>query len=82
MIQTGKNALLRNPKTSGDHCKIQIRIRLQNLAEQGADQRDHLRIIPILIRLIQRHVILINQHDHRHRIMSVKQPRQDLQTAV
>ena len=37
MIQTGKNALLRNPKTSGDHCKIQIRIRLQNLAEQGAE---------------------------------------------
>ena len=37
MIQTGKNALLRNPKTSGDNCKIQIRIRLQNLAEQGAE---------------------------------------------
>ena len=56
----GEDALPCNTQASGEHCEIKALVGLEGLAEEGADQLDHLCVITFLIGLVQGHVILID----------------------
>ena len=69
IIQPRENTFPGNTQTSGDYGKFKARICLKRLAEQGADQPDHLGIIVVLVCFVQRHVIFIYEDNDASTIM-------------
>ena len=72
IIQSGKNTLFCHPQTSGQHSKEKMFIGFQGMSEQAADQVHHLVIVFMLLCLIQRNVVLVNQKDRLLIIVFVK----------
>ena len=60
VVQTGKDALLRDAQTAGQDGKLQAVIGFQGVAEQVAEKGHHLVVVTGLERLVQRNVILVD----------------------
>ena len=61
VVESRKNTLPRNSKTSGQHRKMEAAVALQYTAEKIADQPHHFIVITGVLRLVQRDIIFINQ---------------------
>ena len=79
MIHPCKNAFLCDTETSGDHCKLQKRIRLERFAHDRTDHIQHLTVIAVFAGLCKGNVILVDQKDHRLFIIGMQHPGQDEQ---
>lgn len=73
IVQPGEDAFLRHAQTSCQHCELQVIVRFQRLTEQAANQRDHLFIVAVLERFIQRHVVFVDQEDGLLPVMLIEQ---------
>ena len=82
IIQPSEYTLLRHPQTACQHRKVQIIVRLQRLAKQAANQRNHLVVVSVVIRLIQRHIIFINQQDYLPAMVLIEQLRKHTKTVL
>ena len=71
VIQPGEDTLLCNAQTSRQYGKINIIICLQGLPEQIMDQADHPVVIAVLLCLVQRNIILIDEQDHFLSVMFI-----------
>ena len=52
------------PKASGNSCKLQIRVRFQRRFKQRTDEICHFLINSLKIRILQRHIVLIQEDDY------------------
>ena len=80
VVQSRKNTLPGDPQTPGKYSKIQASVCFENLTEQSPEQLYHVVVISALVRFVQRHIILIDQHYRLLPIIFVQKARQHQQT--
>ena len=80
VVQPGKNAFLRYAQAARQHRELQVIVRFQRLTEQTANQRDHLFIVAVLERFIQRHVIFVDQEDGLLVVVFIEEQGKRLET--
>ena len=80
VVQPGKDAFLRHAQTSRQHRELQKIVGFQRLPEQAANQRDHLFIVAVLERFIQRHVVFVDQEDGLLVVVFIEEQGKRLET--
>ena len=80
VVQSREDALLRYPQASRQHRKLQEIVRLERPAEQATDQRNHLLVIAVLERLVQRYIIFVDEENYLLAVVLIQQAGEHLET--